>query len=379
MRVGLCGLGDRLGYLAEFCRRQIPYFELAAFVDPAPVGLGKIDSQHARRMKAYVCLRDMLESESLDLVMIGSPNTFHFEQLRLILSAGVRAFCEKPVVASEQQTFKLLRILRDYGEGQIIVGLVLRYAPLYVDLVGLAREFLGDIVSIEASELIDPAHGAFFFRDWRRKSELSGGFMLEKCCHDLDLYGGLVQSRATRVASFGGRSVFKEENRRLESRPVYHARPPRWLGVESAFAGDSDIIDHQNALIEYETGAVLSFHTNLHAAHKTRRFCIVGTEGMAEGEFIQGHLRVFSASTGKCVLRKEYSYDPGSTHYGAEQGMANALALHFERGDPLQVSVIHGLEAGMTALKIDQSRVTGEIVDLTDTWSLFDSILRDGA
>ena len=27
-------------------------------------------------------------------------------------------------------------------------------------------------------------------RDWRRYGHYSGGFMLEKCCHDLDLYNG---------------------------------------------------------------------------------------------------------------------------------------------------------------------------------------------
>ena len=81
----------------------------------------------------------MLAAESLDMVMIGSPNHFHYEQLRLALEAGVKVFCEKPVVVSEEQTFGLLELLRRHGANRVVVGLVLRYAPLYVDLLRLAE------------------------------------------------------------------------------------------------------------------------------------------------------------------------------------------------------------------------------------------------
>lgn len=63
---------------------------------------------------------------------------------------------------------------------------------------------LGDIVSVEAAEHIYPCcHGALFMRDWRRQ---------EKCCHDLDLYNGLIRAWPERVASFGGRKTFIPEN-----------------------------------------------------------------------------------------------------------------------------------------------------------------------
>ena len=45
-------------------------------------------------------------------------------------------------------------------------------------------------------------------RDWRRLEKYSGGFMLEKCCHDIDLYNGIVGDRPSRVVSFGGRNNF---------------------------------------------------------------------------------------------------------------------------------------------------------------------------
>jgi predicted dehydrogenase len=142
---------------------------------------------------------------------------------------------------------------------------------------------LGDIVSIEASEHIEPSHGAFFMRDWRRYEHYSGGFLLEKCCHDLDLYTGVVGKRPTRVASFGGRKTFIPKNKPAENCGVdtslYHEKPSGWEGDEKVFDSDGNIVDHQTAIVEYEGGETLAFHTNMNVPDEFRRFCIVGTKG----------------------------------------------------------------------------------------------------
>ena len=140
MKVGLCGLGDRLGYLAEVFRRAIPDFEVVAYADPAPAGVRRMDADHFRRLRGYPDLERMLDAESLDLVMVGSPNVFHCDQLCTVLDAGIRTFCEKPVVVSEKQTFRLLSKLMKHGSDRVMVGLVLRYAPLYADLTRLVDE-----------------------------------------------------------------------------------------------------------------------------------------------------------------------------------------------------------------------------------------------
>ena len=57
-----------------------------------------------------------------------------------------------------------------------------------------------------------PWHGGFFMRNWRRKEKFSGGFMLEKCCHDLDFYNMIVGCRPKKVASFRGRNSFIPKN-----------------------------------------------------------------------------------------------------------------------------------------------------------------------
>ena len=234
MKIGVIGLGLRLGYLMEIIARSQPQARFVGYVDPSPYGLPYLQEHGVEAGPRYDSPHALLRSEALDLLMIGSPNHLHLEHIRLGLEAGIKVFSEKPVVSSEADTFALLDLLRQHGNvDQVMIGLVLRYAPLYRDLVAShAAGQLGAIASIEASEHIAPYHGAFFMRDWRRRTGYSGGFILEKCCHDIDLYQGLVGSRARRVASFGGRKTFVPENlpsqAGVNDMDVYYRKPGGW-------------------------------------------------------------------------------------------------------------------------------------------------------
>ena len=324
--------------------------------------------------KSYVELPKMLDENSdVDLLMIGSPNLFHFAQIREALDRGIRVFTEKPVVVSESETYELLDLLARHGADSVIVGLVLRYSPLYRSLVRFRDSGgLGDISSIEASEHISPGHGAFFMRDWRRYTKYTGGFMLEKCCHDLDLYQGLVGKRPRRVVSFGGRRTFVPGNKSLEQDEVYHSMKGGWRSAASVFESDGDIVDYQTALIEYEDGENLCFHTNLNVASKFRHFCVVGTKATAEGDFERNFFRVHSATTGQCLRDESFTVTSPFGHYGAEEWMARDIVAHLKHGKPLAVGVIDALEAGVTALMLDRARESRTVVDLTETWARFD-------
>ncbi|RJF37507.1 Gfo/Idh/MocA family oxidoreductase [Pseudoalteromonas profundi] len=378
MKVGICGLGDRLSYVAKVMHELIPNFDLVAYADPESVKVEYMQS-HGISMRAYDELADMLQNEQLDMLMIGSPNHMHLEHLRLGIEAGLLIFAEKPIVMSEQQTYDVLELIAKHNAfDKILVGMVLRYAPLYKDLVAaLSSKLLGEITSIEASEHIPPEHGAFFMRDWRRHQGLSGGFLLEKCCHDLDLYQGIVNSRPAKLASFGGRRTFTPENKHLGKHPVYHQRKSRWNGIDEVFDNDSELVDHQTALIQYENGINLSFHTNLNVPNDYRHFSVFGTLGMAEGDFVRNYFKVHDCITSGALIDKTYLHDDSiSMHYGAEEEMAADWIAFFERGTPLPVSIVDALQAGLTAIKLDEARQTGSIIDMTETWKKFDSYLN---
>lgn len=375
MKVGLCGLGDRLSYVAKVMSDLIPEFDVVAYADPASVKVEYMQS-NGIEMKAYDDLTEMMENESLDFLMVGSPNHMHLEHIRIGLEHGVKIFTEKPIVSSEKQTFEMLALLKEFNAvNDILVGMVLRYSPLYKDLKSsIKMNELGELSSIEASEHIPPEHGAFFMRDWRRHKELSGGFMLEKCCHDLDIYQGVIESRPLHIVSFGGKRTFVSKNKDLEKHGVYHERKSRWGGVDEVFDNDSQLIDHQTALIEYENGVSLSFHTNLNVPDEYRHFSVFGTKGMAEGDFVRNFYKVHDAISSETLIDKTYQHDESiSMHYGAEEQMAADWIAYFKEGKALPVSILDALEAGLTALKLDESREMRSVIDMTETWKKFDS------
>ena len=413
MRVVSAGMGLRAGHVLSILKDAMPEMELVGYYDPQPpsaleVGGETLSDAQARQLipdqtfpgypdapkitqlregfAACATLRRatpqfddieaMLSETQPDLFFVGSPNSFHLEHIKLGLAAGVRMFTEKPVVTTKKDTMELAALLAEHGTDRVMVGLVLRYSQHMLDLRKVLDQ-LGPITSLEANEHIAPYHGAFFMRDWRRMAAWSGGFMLEKCCHDIDIYNMLTDARPTQVASFGGRKSFVAKHApsaNLENDLMHH-KPSVWNSVDDAFHSDGDIIDYQTAILRYDSGASLAFHTNLNVPDEHRRFCIMGALGMAEGDFVRGNLKV-TRRDGSVIAEHDYTQMDSaraSAHYGADHMMVDEI-VSFLRADTtrLPVGVVDALEAGLVAMALDEARITGGLVDLTDTWIEFD-------
>jgi len=380
VKIGVVGLGNRIAHVFYELKQINNKAELVAYVDPQPIGKNYAIKNNFFPTKNYLTLGEMISNESLDLLMIGSPNHLHLEHIKEGLNAGLKIFAEKPIVVDENQTFELAKLIKEFGSNQILVGLVLRYsqhARSVRDL--LNKNLIGNVVSIEASEHIMPWHGGFFMRNWRRKEKYSGGFILEKCCHDIDFYSMIVKSRPTKVASFGGRHSFIPENQPKESIQEYTKyNLEGWEARKEVFDSDADIVDHQVAIIEYENGATLAFHTNMRVPDEFRRFAVIGTNGMVEGDFVRGYLKAHDQKN-NIILDENYGAAFGEIkgHYGADSLMLKDINNHLinSKISELPVGVIDCMEAGLVAMKIDESRKTGKIVDMKETWKIFDSYL----
>ncbi|MDB6178271.1 Gfo/Idh/MocA family oxidoreductase [Paracoccus sp. Z330] len=379
MNVGVIGLGARIAALVPEFRDVAPDLQFAAVADPSDARIGALGSKPVAR---YDTAEQMLAAQRFDMLMIGSPNHLHLEHIRHALQSDTpHIFVEKPLVTTIDQSLELAELIaRHDGHRRLMVGLVLRYSPLYRALrQAQADGHLGEIMSIEASEHIAPYHGSFFMRDWRRNREFSGGFMLEKCCHDIDLYQGVVGARAMHVASFGGRKKYVPQHR-PDRAPAYLARmSPRWNGQDDAFSGQGDIVDYQTAIVQYENGAALTFHTNLNVPDEFRRFAVIGRDGMAEGDFIRNRFRVTGSDLGDCICDLDPVTDAATSdqgHYGADRAMARDI-MAYVRGEAaaLPLGCVDALEAGITAMAMDQAMAGMRVVDLAPVWAKLDMAL----
>lgn len=375
MRIATAGIGLRAGHILRIFCETMPEAQIVGYFDPQPTYLHMIGDS----TPAYSSITSLLDGSKPDILFVFSPNHFHLDQIEAGLRAGVRVFSEKPVVTSIEDTMRLAKLLAEFGADRVMVGLVLRYSQHMVDLRKvIADGQLGDIVSLEGNEHICPSHGAFFMRDWRRKVEFSGGFMLEKCCHDIDIYNMITSSRPKRVASFGGRSSFQPKNApntNIENE-IFHVKKSIWNAIDDPFKSDGDIVDYQTAILEYESGPSLAFHTNINTPDEHRRFCVMGTHGMAEGDFVRGYLKV-TRRNGNVVLNKDYNQVDKihlSAHYGADHMMVKDIA-DFLRGEvaSLPVGIVDAMQAGLAAMALDEARNDSKIIDLSSTWALLDN------
>ena len=382
MKIGAVGLGNRIAHVFHELSQINQEAKLISYVDPLPIGKDYAEKHNFFPKKTYLTLDEMLANEKLDLLMIGSPNHLHLEHIKIGLNAGIKIFAEKPIVVDENQSFELAKLLGEFGQDQVLVGLVLRYSQHARSVRGLIdKNSLGNIISIEASEHIMPWHGGFFMRNWRRKEKFSGGFMLEKCCHDIDFYNMIVGCRPKKVASFGGRRSFIPNNKPEQNTDEFSKYNLfGWEAKEKVFDSDADIVDHQVAIIEYENGATLAFHTNMRVPDEFRRFAVIGTNGMVEGDFVRGFIKAHDQQN-NIILDQDYgaAFGQSKGHYGADNLMLKDINQHLTNSEKinLPVGVKDCIEAGLTAMKIDESRKTGKIIDLTTSWNRLDDEMKN--
>ena len=117
----------------------------------------------------------------------------------------------------------------------------------------------------------------------------------------------------------------------------------------------------------------MTFHVNTNVPDEFRRFCIVGSHGMAEGDFVRNYLRIHQTPSGALLVdRSRYQGSELGMHYGGEERMAADIVRYLRAEGPLPVSVYDALESGLTAIKIDDARRTRSVIDLTETWRRFD-------
>ena len=378
-RIGVIGLGQRIAHVLRAMDEVGWALDVAGYVDPRPVGLPILAERDIAPGRAYGSVAALLKDGPFDLVMIGSPNHLHYEHLLAAFEAGYPIFAEKPIVRTEEETFALARHLADKKTPPLYIGLVMRSMPIVRETIArVDAGALGEIVSMDATEHLPPEHGGYLARNWRRKTEWGGSFYLDKVCHDFDIFGRLARSRPARVASFGGKRIFDSSRKDVartysDGSPAYAMRDAGWAGANDAFHSDMDVADHQTAIVEYDSGFQLSFHSNSHVALGERRWYIAGTDGTLLADLVRNKLMVRRALDKGKPERIDYASRTADNHNGADQAMAKDLLATLQTGAAFPVTPYESMEAGLTVMAIDRAMTERRLVDCAPIWAAYDA------
>ena len=378
-RIGVIGLGQRIAHVLAAMQEVGWSLRVAAHCDPSPVGAPILAAAGIDAGPAVESAEALIAAGPFDLVMIGTPNHLHFEHLNLALAAGWPVFAEKPIVRTEEETFALARKLAGASAAPLYIGLVMRSMKIVREVIARVDSGeLGEIVSIDATEHLPPEHGGYLARNWRRRREWGGSYLLDKVCHDFDIFGRIAGGRAAKVASFGGRRIFTPER---AARPrvyddgseAYVNRDAGWMGANDAFQSDMDVTDHQNAIVEYDNQVRLSFHANSHVSLAERRWYVAGTEGTLIADLVRNKLMVRRTLDRRKPERIEFGDVTDDRHNGADQSMARDLLATLEGKAPFPVTPFDSMEAGLTVMALDRAMTEGAMLDCGPMWARYDN------
>jgi predicted dehydrogenase len=321
-----------------------------------------------------------------DSVLIVTPNHTHAEMLRLALTARRHVLLEKPVAADDADLRRIAALVA--ATDRIVqVGFVLRYSRFFRKIKQLIDDgTIGRVVMMQINEWLDFAHsGTAYRRGWRRHQALTGGFLNEKCSHDLDLLCWFKDGQAlpTRVYSAAGTEMFPPKDTpknclECDDRPCpfrYH-QPPFQLRFQlkndekndsrCVFRSDADIFNHQSVIITYSDGTQGLLTLASYSGEPGRTLNIHGTEGYLRGNLERGELElaVYRRSGAKLEPIPLLLDDDG--HGGGDSFILPEFFDCIERGVPPSSSVKDGLRASAIAFAADDSAASGQAVDLVD-------------
>ena len=327
-RYGLIGTGSRAGmYIRAMTGTQLGaehvpgIAELVAWSDVNP---GRLDVYEREVVAAghpaparYSTddLERMIRDERLDRVIVTSPDFTHADYVVRALRAGADVVVEKPLTIDAESVRRIGAAIAETGR-EVITTFNYRYSPRNSTLRRvIADGEIGAVTSVHFEWALDTVHGADYFRRWHRQKANSGGLFIHKASHHFDLVNWWIAATPVRVFASGGLRFYGAENAAARG---LGERPSRGTGVtgdpfaldlaadehlkelyldnehHDGYLRDRDVFDagitiedNLAALVDYDTGATMSYSLNAHAPWEGYRVTVNGTEGRAELEVVE--------------------------------------------------------------------------------------------
>ncbi|WP_062351365.1 Gfo/Idh/MocA family protein [Bacillus kwashiorkori] len=145
--------------------------------------------------KAYESLSALLSDETIDIVLIATPNDVHKEIAIQALRAKKHVVCEKPVTIFSNDFEEILAVANETNR-HFMVHQNRRWDEDFLTMKKIYdANLIGDVFHIESR-----VHGANGIPgDWRHLKQYGGGMVLDWGVHLLDQIAFMVKSKITSV------------------------------------------------------------------------------------------------------------------------------------------------------------------------------------
>jgi predicted dehydrogenase len=339
-------------------------------------------------------LEEVIARTGAERLIVTSPDYTHADLIVRGLSSGVDVVVEKPLTIDPDSTRRIAEAVQTSGR-QVVVTHNYRYSPRNSGLKQLIKSgAVGTPLSVTFEWVLDTAHGADYFRRWHRDKVNSGGLLIHKASHHFDLINWLLRDAPVRVYASGGLRFYGAVNAEARGVPSHPDRGTHdgshspweldlrhdarlkalYLDNESydGYRRDQDVFgpgitteDNLAVIVDYESGATLSYALNAHSPWEGYRIYVHGTEGRAELEVIE-RAAVLTDAEG-AVLVDPSAQPQSSVRTGGER---LTLQRHWEAAQDIKIEEGEGGHGGGDALLLaDVFRGAGEDwLERPSTW-----------
>ncbi|MET8606521.1 Gfo/Idh/MocA family protein [Streptomyces rubiginosohelvolus] len=287
LRLGVIGYGLR-GSIARLAHRPGAGSRVVALADPDPAArtAAELDLPGVRTSADH---RAVIDDPEVEAVLVLTPDHTHADLAVAALKAGRTVFVEKPLDITVGRCDEVLRTAYETGT-RLYVGHNLRHMPV----VRLMREVIGS-GAIGAVRTVWVRHfvgygGDWYFKDWHAERRYTGGLLLQKAAHDLDVVHWLAGGYTGTVQALGDLMVYGDlPHRRGPGEPKhadwYTEGPGDDHWPPHAQRGLNPVIDVEDVSLvnmRLDNGVLAAYQQCCFTPDYWRNYTVIGDAGRLE-------------------------------------------------------------------------------------------------
>ena len=346
-----------------------------------------------------------------DVVIVTSIDRTHHRYIIKAMEMGCDVISEKPMTVDYKKCQEIIDCIERTGKS-LRVTFNYRYAPHNTKIRELImNDTIGKVTQVHFEWLLNTSHGADYFRRWHRDKRNSGGLLVHKSTHHFDLVNFWLGTYPKRVFAFGDLKFYGRENAEERGVNKFYSRvhgqknaegdpfalvmegndmlenlylkaeaDDGYIRDQSVFGDNISIEDTMNVLVQYASGAQMSYSLNAYSPWEGFRVGFTGTKGRIEIEVVEAvyvNAGGDSSKEGVVLGKKITVYPMFGEPYEVEieegkgaHGGGDSVLLNDLFGTPVEdpfkraASHVDGAMSILTGISANKSIATGMPVDV---------------
>ena len=399
LKIAIVGTGSRgTSCFGEILKKRDDV-EIAALCDVNPVRSRAAAEKLGISANFYSSVEEMAEKETLDGVIVTTPDYLHHDVAIAALKHGWNVLIDKPIATNVKDGREVVETAKKSGL-TVMIGFNLRHHGVLKRLKKIIDDgVLGKVFLVENREFYDG--GRTYMSRWNRLYSATGGLWIHKGSHDFDVFNWLLGfPKPLRVSSFAAVNALTPEGVPFKLEPGIPAGPScnechyrnlcsdkfllddadqkMWgaKAVESdgylknrcIYFSDKDTHDNGIALVEYENGIKASHFECFVGSRNDRCYTIVGDRGVAEVSLSERTITVTPRWNGEAVTYKLPEETGG--HGGADPSLVEMFCKVLRGENVPNSTAEHGLLATAIGQAAEISRREHRMVEIKELMDL---------